>query len=253
MEYNETNAQIEYHIRESIETFRLSWKMVSVLIAIERFDILWPSIRAREKEILKSINDQVQDFPVPASLLLNLFENCASDSRCVYDKLQRVMFWYETDIVIHPLIRCFFLAYFIQICGFDKKNCIPITTSLLIEAGFLWVKFIPFKSWGKTESPHLDQWVLSCLSILREGQLTLLKKIDRSGTTCTLTSSERLLIYILDVDRGITTRQIARKLGKSEATVRRMLGKFRHMKIITSFGSGPKVSHELVCLTNPSF
>ena len=76
-------------------------------------------------------------------------------------------------------------------------------------------------------------------------QQNLGEKLFKYGTEQTLSIKERHLLYLIEQYSGITTSRIAVKLGKSDATVRRMLDKLRQMLLIKEEGKGSKKSHIL--------
>ncbi len=230
----------------------LDWGAINTICQIERFDAVWHLVHQNENSILAILPEY--NFPAISIAeamknefeLSKVFQNSLSSTR-----LENLVLWYETEITIHPLLRCIILSFenriFMRSVNLDRiESCICIAS--LMDCGYSWVRYTDFTSLKKIESSSLNDWVKLHLSAIREGQQSLCSIVDYCASKNSLSLGERILIFIIESNNGITTMRIARKLGKSESTIRRMLKKLRDMKIIMSHGMGPRLYHEVLLI-----
>lgn len=236
-------------IGAGILTFRPTWELFTLIVAIERFDALWPQIMNRESSIL-TVNSGKFKYQTPREVLMIALQSCETEIKIsISERFEQMMFWCETELTIPALLRCILLAYWfqdlIQFEGFEDSFIIKVIVYNLLMAGYSWASHIDIGNISSLGT-NIYEWVYTILATLRDGQQLLLRKIDCCGAANNLTTAERLLIHIINTNVGITTSKIARKLGKSETTVRRMLAKLRKMNLIQASGSGPKLYHNLI-------
>lgn len=146
-----------------------------------------------------------------------------------------------------PVIRCILTAYFIKYVTLSLKCkedlCLQTLVILLDGSGYNWARYFLLTS---VECLEINEWVLCCLSFLRDGQQCLVHKINLYGVKRNLTIKEQHLLYIIESNFGITSSRIGIKLGKSDVTVRRMLAKLRRLNLIRTSGVGSNTCHILM-------
>jgi DNA-binding MarR family transcriptional regulator len=71
-------------------------------------------------------------------------------------------------------------------------------------------------------------------------------KLDTYGVEQSISVKEKQLLYIVESNAGIKTSEIAKKLGMSNSTVKRMLDKLITLKLIERQGIGPGSYYNLL-------
>ena len=77
---------------------------------------------------------------------------------------------------------------------------------------------------------------MSCLQNIQE---SLMRKLDTNSVEQSLAPKEKHLLHILESNPGIKSGEIAKKVGTSNSTVKRMLDKLITAKLIQRHGLGP--------------
>lgn len=229
--------------------FRITWSMVILISHIDRFDAKWETLKVRELELLGNIS--LHSFADARKDFLNYLDNCEDNIKpIILSEFQQLVFWYETDLEMHLLTRCIFFAYHfknvLNLANLDVDHFFKMMSLLLFESGYDWINYLNLDDITSINCTCIIDWTISALSLIRDAQQMLLAKIDLYGNGSRLTKSEKLLVHVIDTNADITTHRIAKKIGRSEATIRRMLTKLRELKIITTQGSGPRVFHSIV-------
>ncbi len=232
-----------HRIHSYVNTLKFDWHIISLLISIEKFDAEWLSTKQNEAAVFRNCKDvisydlffeQAQEFiDIANTDIINGFDT--------------VKFWYDTALEMQPLIRCLLFGYFVQQIVITYDNYRNLGTQaamvLLYEAGYNWVKYI---SSPPVYCLDITDWLSSFLSILRDEQLLLLRKLDLYGVRSLLSLKEKLLLHIIENNTGIKTTAIARKLGLSRATVKRMLKILQGKKLIMLIGINRAVCYKLL-------
>lgn len=227
------------------ELFVPTWSQLQILISIERFDAVWPQINNIESELLNCLRTTLPVVEKPRELFCLLLEDLKGGWIPYSDYVDHLFFWYETDLTIHRVIKCAYINYCYNLHNPDRKHNWRMFQSCLGNIGYDWVYYLNFEHLDTVSNTTLDHWIKSSLEVLREAQLELMKKVDSGGRLQKININEQLLLHIIATYPRITTFQISRKLGRSGATVRRMLASLRNKKLITSKGNGPVVYHTL--------
>lgn len=174
--------------------------------------------------------------------------------------------WYDTDIDTHPLVKSALFCYeFVSIHPFQDGNgrlSRLLATLLLRKYGYQWIRYVSFEheiESQKTEyyrvlracqaqrpAEDVTEWVVFFLSSLRNIQEALMRKLDTRGVEQSISVKEKQLLYIIESNSGIKTSDIARKLGVSNSTVKRMLDKLITLKLIERLGVGPGSYYNLL-------
>jgi Fic family protein len=175
------------------------------------------------------------------------------------DAMREMVFWYETDIDTHALVKSALFCYeFVSIHPFQDGNgrlSRLLATLLLRKNGYQWIRYVSFEheiESQKTEyyrvlracqsqrpGEDITEWVIFFLSCLRNIQEALMIKLDAYSVTQTISSKEKQLLYIIESNAGIKTSEIAKKLNVSSSTVKRMLDNLINAKLIERQGVGP--------------
>ncbi len=224
--------------------------MVILISYIDRFDAQWETLKSRESDLLANMSVQKYIFSSAREEFIEDLDNCPYNIKTsISFEFHQLVFWYETDLEVHPLVRCIFFAYHLravlQLASLDVSHSVKMLYLLLFETGYCWIGCPNLDHIETLNFSDINNWTVSVLSMIRDGQQALLAKIDLYGTKGRLTTSEKLLLHVIDSHTDITTYRIAKKIGKSEATVRRMLSKLRALKLITTHGTGPRIFHRI--------
>lgn len=85
----------------------------------------------------------------------------------------------------------------------------------------------------------ITPWVDFFLSSLKNIQESLMRKLDTQGVIQAISQREKHLLNIIEATPRIKTSEMAKKLGVSNATVKRMLDNLLSAKLIGREGGGP--------------
>lgn len=182
------------------------------------------------------------------------------------DAMRAMMYWHETDIETHPLVKAALFCYeFVSIHPFQDGNgrlSRLLATLLLRKYGYQWIRYISFEheiESQKTEyyrvlrscqaqrpGEDVTEWVVFFLSSLKNIQEALMLKLDTHGVEQSISVKEKQLLYIIESNSGIKTSDISKKLGVSSSTVKRMLDRLITLKLIERQGLGPGSYYKLL-------
>lgn len=236
----------EITTQHNYSSLQPSWKMVFLLSRIDRFDELWPSVINKEHAI---VSKWIITEPENVDDLYKQLDGCLD----FLTNFKELTFWYETDTEIHPLIRCLVFVWHLRLiphfwdCG--EGLDISVVVQMLIKSDYTWVSYIPLNNLLKSGYDHhmeINHWILSVLSALIDGQQNIMRKIDLYSSAWKLIASNELLLYIIKDNQGIRTTAIAKKLGTSIATVKRMLNRLIENRKIERNGVGRGTHYILV-------
>jgi len=237
--------KLEIEIQTHVNLLRLNWLLINLMSGIERFDATWPSIRQREKNVLEELAIAAVDqnswlgSNVEDLFLAGLEGSSESVTADALADLKDLIFWYETEMEIHPLFRCVLFGYYVQLIApilqTDHEIGVRAAVLTLIKSGYVWARYI---KWLPLDNLDINEWMFYFLSVLRDGQLNFLQKIDVGGIGQELTFTEKLLIHIIEQHQGIRTSLTTKKLGKSTATTKRMLNRLIEKRLIERKGAG---------------
>ncbi|TCD03225.1 MarR family transcriptional regulator [Pedobacter psychroterrae] len=224
----------------------VSWRMISLISRIERFDELWPVVSKKEQALLCkwSVPEKWNVYDLFAEL-----ETC-SDSFTEYNAL---VFWYEAETDILPLIKCLLFAWYLQFIANirDVRGCVNynMMVQMLFNGGYGWAIYLPFDGSSRIccmQDMEVNDWVLSVLSFLDDCQQEIMHKIDLGILAWKQIATEELLLHIIENNNGIKTTAIGRKLGTSIATVKRMLNRLIEKSMIERYGVGRGTRYRLI-------
>ena len=175
------------------------------------------------------------------------------------DAMRAMIAWYEADGVTPDLIKAALFCYeFVSIHPFQDGNgrlSRLLATLLLRKYGYKWIRYVSFEheiEYQKQEyyrvlracqsqrpGEDVTEWVIFFLSCLQRIQHALMLKLDKQSVQHTLTPKEKHLLYILESNSGIKSGEIAKKVGTSTSTVKRMLDRLITAGMIQRHGIGP--------------
>jgi hypothetical protein len=219
-------------------SLEISWKMVYLVSRIERFDEIWPGISLKEKAIIRK-------WTIYEKLNIDGFRARLQDCPRSLFIFEELIFWYDTESEIHPLISCMLFAWNFQLIPDYNENkdgeSFNIMSSILVRSGYTWAMYLPFNDSLKircSQGTKVDDWVLLALTYLNDGQEAMMHRIDLGILAWKQIATEELLLQIIEHNDGIRTTAIGRKLGTSTATVKRMLNRLIIKNIIERCGIG---------------
>jgi hypothetical protein len=197
-------------IHDYVINLHFDWRSISLLISIEKFNVQWSSIWQQESMIFENGCD-ITSYEL---FLAHAEERISSTHPKIFEDLESLKLWFDTEPEIHPLVKCLLFGYIMQqvftlhndYSGLDLQVIIV----LLFESGYTWVKHINLPL---LLSSNIEDWLRSLLSSLIDEQQLLLRKLDLYGVKSKLTLKEQLLLHIIETNAGIKTTAIARKAG----------------------------------------
>lgn len=175
------------------------------------------------------------------------------------DAMRAMIDWYREDHATPPLVKSALFSYeFVSIHPFQDGNgrlSRLLTTLLLRKDNYKWIRYVSFEheiESRKTEyyrvlracqsqrpGEDVTEWLMFYFSCLQNIQQALLKKLDTHSVEQTISPKEKTLLTILESNPGIQTREMAIKLGVSNATIKRLLDRLINLKLIQRHGAGP--------------
>lgn len=237
---------LEFPPNKNTSPFPISWKMIYQISRIERFDELWPAISKKEQIVISKWSTLEKHAVYDLAT-----EN--DDNALYLADFQKLTFWYETETEIHPLVKCLIYSWYLLFIpfpnGHEKLLCIETVVERLIESGYTWVCYIPIDGLNKIvcgQHLKISHWILSALEVLVDGQSYIMDKIDAARSDWKLIASKELLLYIIEHNPRIRTKAIAKKLGASISTVKKMLKGLVESKMIERNGIGRGTHYRLL-------
>jgi Fic family protein len=182
------------------------------------------------------------------------------------EAMRSMMEWYQDENVIHPLIKCAIFCYeFVTIHPFQDGNgrlSRLIASLLLLKHGYLWIQYISLEheiEIQKTEyyrvlracqsqRPEEDTtaWVLFFLRALKNVHNSLLTKLNLNKSENGINHRNAKVLAIIESNPGIKSSEIARKMGISIPTTKRILVDLLDKKLIEKQGLGPGVNYSIL-------
>lgn len=240
---------MENRILKELGTVRMSWEVISILIDVEKIGSEWLALVHREYAILDTFKvvDPQKSQKIYSGIIETLTGNVEPEKVQALEDVKCLFSWFIGDNTVPDLIKSLVFKYLFSLICLNNEIFevmgSELTTSLLAESGYSWVAYI---SISFPMAKEINGWLFSVLMDIHDRLQMLLHKIDLYGAGSKLNMREQLLIHIIDSHKGIGTKHLVKKLGRSEATVRRMLSKLRRLNFIESFGKGPSLSHRIM-------
>lgn len=175
------------------------------------------------------------------------------------DAMRALIAWHGADNDTHALVKCALFCYdFVSIHPFQDGNgrlSRLLATLLLRKYGYKWIRYVSFEHeiesrkseyyrilracQSQRPGEDITPWVEFFLMGLRSVQESLMRKLETHGTQQAISQRERHLLTIIEANPGIKTSDMAKKLGVSSATIKRMLDNLLSAKLIQREGTGP--------------
>lgn len=175
------------------------------------------------------------------------------------DAMRELITWHDADKDTHPLVKCALFCYdFVSIHPFQDGNgrlSRLLATLLLRKYGYKWIRYVSFEHEIESQKNEyyrvlrtcqsqrpgedITPWVMFFLTSLKNVQESLMLKLETHGVQQAISQRERHLLTIIEANPGIKTSDMAKKLGVSSATVKRMLDSLLSAKLIERHGIGP--------------
>jgi len=171
--------------------------------------------------------------------------------------------WYNSENEVHTLIKAASFVYeFLSVHPFQDGNgrlSRLISTLLLLKSGYQWIQYVSFEHEiesrkteyyqvlrsCQTQRPNEDitVWILFFLNCLKNIQLQLMNKLEKSGVESQLSVKEKSIFMIIQNRPNIQSGEIAKKLNMPAPTVKRLLSDLLSKGLIEKQGSGRGVSY----------
>jgi Fic family protein len=181
------------------------------------------------------------------------------------DAIRELFNWYNSETVVHPLIRIAALVYeFLSVHPFQDGNgrlSRLISTLLLLKNGYKWIHYVSFEHEIENRKSEYYQALRSCqsqrpnedvtvwmqffLSSLSNIQTQLMAKLNYSGVESQLSAKEKSIVSIIQNRPNIQSGEISNKLSIPSPTVKRILASLIEKGLIEKQGQGRNVSYTI--------
>ena len=179
------------------------------------------------------------------------------------DAMKALINWYKEDSDTHSLVKCAIFTYeFASIHPFQDGNgrlSRLISTLLLLKHGYRWIQYVSFeheiehrkneyyvelrKCQAQRPGEDITTWVFFFLKALKNIQIQLLGKLERTGIESKLSPRKKSIIAFLSDHPGSKSGVIASRLKIPNPTVKRILKDLLTENLIEVFGSGPGTNY----------
>ena len=181
------------------------------------------------------------------------------------DAVRRLVDWYNLESEVHTLIKIASFVYdFLSVHPFQDGNgrlSRLISTLLLLKNGYKWIQYVSFEHEIESRKSEYYQvlrscqaqrpneditiWVLFFLNCLKNIQLQLMAKLDKSGVEAQLSAKENSILTIIQNRPNIQSGEISEKLAIPAPTVKRILSDLLRKGLIEKQGVGRGVSYTI--------
>lgn len=181
------------------------------------------------------------------------------------DAIRRLVDWYNSENEVHTLLKIASFIYdFLSVHPFQDGNgrlSRLISTLLLLKNDYKWIQYVSFEHeienrkseyyqvlrscQAKRPNEDITVWVLFFLNCLKNIQLQLMAKLEKSGFETQLSAREKSILTIIQNRPNIQSGKIAEKLGIPAPTVKRILSDLLSKGLIEKQGSGRGVSYTI--------
>lgn len=181
------------------------------------------------------------------------------------DAIRRLVGWYNSESEVHTLIKVASFVYdFLSVHPFQDGNgrlSRLISTLLLLKNGYKWIQYVSFEHEienRKTEyyqvlrscqaqrpNEDITDWILFFLNCLKNIQLQLMAKLEKSGVETQLSAREKSILTIVQNRPNIQSGAIAEKLSIPAPTVKRILSDLLGKGLIEKQGSGRGINYTI--------
>ncbi|MFD2201958.1 Fic family protein [Shivajiella indica] len=181
------------------------------------------------------------------------------------DSIRELLNWYNSEKIIHPLIRIAALVYdFLSVHPFQDGNgrlSRLISTLLLLKNGYKWIEYVSFEHEIENRKNEYYQVLRSCqaqrpkenvtvwmqffLSCLSNIQSQLLMKLNTKSVETKLSPKEKSIYLIIQSRPNIKSGEISEKLAIPLPTVKRLLSDLINKELIEKQGRGRSVSYTI--------
>lgn len=174
------------------------------------------------------------------------------------DGMRLLVNWYNQEKVVHPLIKgAAFVYEFLSIHPFQDGNgrlSRLLTTLFLMKSGYSWIQYVSFeheiernkKNYYRVlrscqaQRPNEDitEWIDFFLESLINVQYKLQKKLASTEQVNTLSPKEKSVYVYINEHPKSKSKDIAKALDMSKATVKRVLVGLITQKLVGQYGKG---------------
>ncbi len=182
------------------------------------------------------------------------------------DAMRGLIKWYSEDMNVHPLVKCALFTYeFVSIHPFQDGNgrlSRLLSTLLLLKHGYKWIQYVSLEHeiesrkaeyykvlrscQAQRPNENTYDWVSFFFKALKNIQDQLIKKLELSGSVTQLSPKEKSILTFIGNNPGCKSSDIAKKLGISSPSVKRLLPGLINKNLIQKYGSGPGTNYALI-------
>jgi Fic family protein len=210
------------------------------------------------------INSNRVERTEPDGTRTTIFETTAP-GWSTQDAMARLLSWYNSDVTTHPLIKAALFVYdFLSIHPFQDGNgrlSRLLATLLLMKSGYVWIEYVSFEheiEYRKKEyykrlmdaqrnrpGEDVTEWVNFFLDCLKNIQQQLLQKLkEKEGREAT-SMREQQIYHLVELNPGIKSGGIARRLNIPPPTVKRILSDLVATRNLVVHGIGRGTSYSI--------
>ncbi|HXB07537.1 MAG TPA: Fic family protein [Puia sp.] len=181
------------------------------------------------------------------------------------EAMRRLIEWYRSDTVTHPLIRTAIFVYdFLSIHPFQDGNgrmSRLLSTLLLLRQGYSWIEYVSFEHeienrkseyyaelmqcQSNRPGEEVSSWVLFFLDCLKNIQNLLIKKLEVQASSDRMSPREKMVYVYVENHPGSKSGAIAEKLDIPLPTAKRILADMVANKALLKHGAGAGTNYTI--------
>jgi Fic family protein len=181
------------------------------------------------------------------------------------DAMRNLINWHSGDSLAHPLVKCCLFTYeFLSIHPFQDGNgrlrrLISSLSSL--KNGYNWIQYVSFEHEIENRKPEYYRVLRSCqserpnenvtewgnffFSAIKNIQEQLTLKLKQIGVEIKLSTKEKSILIFIGNNVGCKSGEIAKKLGISSPTIKRILPELIEKHLIEKHGIGAGTNYSI--------
>ena len=131
---------------EKLASSDLMWELIGLVARIDRFDALWPSIKVKDQAKLAALVSFTYETKNLRAMLVDTMLGEIGIRAKIIEEFDDLTYWYETEQIIHPLVRSTYVIYrihcILRILCLDSTIAIKIGQTFMVESGYDWVRYL---------------------------------------------------------------------------------------------------------------
>ncbi|MEM9836376.1 MAG: Fic family protein [Bacteroidota bacterium] len=181
------------------------------------------------------------------------------------DSMNAIIDWYNTDNDIHPLVNTAIFVYeFLTIHPFQDGNgrmSRLLTTLSLLQKGYDWVQYASFEHeiesskkkyyqvlrscQAQRPDEDITEWINYFLRSLLNVKKKIQAKIEQTNINLKMSPREKTVYTFIANNAGCKSSEIARSLGITGPTIKRILTSLHERSVINKHDQGPATNYTI--------